>query len=99
MKKLLLVAVLLILFGVLSACIPTEPKDILPYCKETYESDFPDYPPAFIGACVSFFQTEKPTAFVSLCGSPAFRADLNADLGSDIQTRQDCIALLKSLEE
>ncbi|QRN84509.1 hypothetical protein JR338_13070 (plasmid) [Chloroflexota bacterium] len=99
MKKILMVAVLLILISVLSACVPTEPQDVLAYCKETYESDFPDYPPAFIGACVAFWQSEKPTAFVSLCGSPAFRADLNADLGSDVQTRTECIALLRSLEE
>ncbi len=99
MKKILMVAVLLILIGVLSACVPTEPQDMLAFCKETYEADFPDYPHAFIGACVSFLQTEKPQALVSLCGSPAFRADLNADLGSDVQTRTECIALLHNLEE
>jgi len=101
MKKLVLAVVLLSLIGILSACVPTEPQDVLAYCKETYESQFPNYPPAFIGACVAYWQTEKPTAFVSLCGSPAFWADLNDPDGPNagVETRTECIAFLRNLEE
>ena len=100
MKKVLLAAVLLILIGVLSACIPTEPQDVLAYCKESYESSASNYPPAFIGACVAYFQTGKPTAFVSLCGSPAFWADLNDPDGPNagVESRTECIAFLRSME-
>ena len=100
MKKVLLAAVLLILIGVLSACVPTEPQDVLAYCKETYTSQFPDYPPSFIGACVAYWQTEKPTAFVSLCGSPAFWADLNDLEGPNdgVESRTECITFLRSME-
>lgn len=101
MKKCLLIVGLFILIGVLSACIPTKPQDVLAYCKESYETDFPDYPPAFVGACVAFWQTEKPTALVALCGSPAFRADLNnpEGLNAGVENRTECIAFLHSLED
>jgi len=101
MKKYYLIVVLLILIGVLSACVPSEPKEVLAYCKETYEQDFPNYPPAFVGACVAFLQSEKPSALVSLCGSPAFWSELNdpEGLNAGIETRQECIAFLHNLEE
>lgn len=101
MKKFLWIALLLIVIGVLGACVPTEPQDMLAYCKETYESDFQDYPPAFVGACVAFLQTERPTALIALCGTPAFWAELNdpEGLNAGIENRQDCIAFLHNLEE
>jgi len=101
MKKILLGVILLTLIGVLTACVPTEPQDVLAYCKDVYESGGTDYPPAFTGACVSYFQTGKPTAFVSLCGSPAFLAELNdpEGLNAGVETRAECIAFLRSMEE
>ncbi|MBG0770542.1 MAG: hypothetical protein H0S82_02485 [Anaerolineaceae bacterium] len=101
MKKVLLVIGLLILIALSSACVPTEPQDVLAYCKDTYESGFPDYPPAFIGACVAYWQSGKTTAFVSLCGSPAFLADLNdpEGLNAGVETRSECIAFLRNMEE
>ena len=102
MRKFLWLAVGLLVLGSLAACVPTEPQDVLAYCKESYEQDFPDYPPSYVGACVAFWQTEKPTAFVALCGSAAFRADLNDPingLDAGVETRQECIAFLHSLED
>ena len=101
MKKFLLVVVLLLLIGALGACVPTEPQDMIAYCKEIHEQDFPNYPPAFVGACVAFLQTEKPTALVSLCGSAAFRAELNDPdgLNAGVENRQECITFLHNLEE
>ncbi len=101
MKKVLLVFGLLILIALTSACVPTEPQDVLAYCKDTYESSSSNYPPAFIGACVAYFQTGKPTAFVSLCGSPVFLAELNdpEGLNAGVETRAECIAFLRNMEE
>jgi len=81
MKKLSVILLLFIAAALLASCgeYPDEPREYLPRCKEFYQGqlvDFPDYPPAFIGACVLYLQTEKSTAFVSLCGYEPFRESL-----------------------
>jgi hypothetical protein len=84
----------------ITACVPEEHKDVLPYCQEQYQdlldSD-PEFPPAFIGACVSYWQSEKPTAFVSLCGYEPIWEMLNEEYDANISSRKQCINFIKSL--
>lgn len=99
MKKIPLLLVVIMAITLIAACVPVEPKDVLPYCKSAYEGlliDDPDYPPAFVGACVSYFQTGKATAFVSLCKYEPFRDSLEIP---SITTQKDCIQYIINLEE
>jgi hypothetical protein len=101
MKKLSVILLLFIAAALLASCVelPDEPQEYSPWCKEIY-NDFlisdPDYPPAFIGACVSYLQTEKSTAFVSLCGYEPFRESLE---DPSINTKKDCIQYIINFEE
>jgi hypothetical protein len=99
MKKLLIILVFLLVAAMLSACIPENPKDVLPYCKSIYEAqlvEHPDYPHSFIGYCVSYFQTGKSTAAVSLCGYEPFIESIG---DPEITTKKDCIQYILNLEE
>ena len=102
MKKIGLVIVLLLVVSLLVSCVPVEPKDMLPYCKAQYETlllEDPDFPQAFVGACVSNLQTGKATAFVSLCRYEPFRARIAAETGISMDTRQDCVIYIRNYEE
>ncbi len=98
MNKIILVVLVVLTAAMLASCVPVEPKDMLPYCKEQYEMRlvvYPDYPHAFIGACVSTLQTGKPTAFVSLCGYEPFRESLEMP---EIDTKKECMDYIKNYE-
>ena len=94
MKKYLLIIFLIL--TLLVSCTPEKPQDVQAYCRDLYlyDEDYSDYPPAFIGACVSSFQTGKPNAFVSLCGSELFWASINPSPTS----KSECIQAIHSLE-
>lgn len=101
MKKLCVIFVIFMATILLASCVefPNEPQEYLPWCKEIYQSQLaidPDYPPAFIGACVSTMQTGKPTAYVSLCGYEAFRESLEQP---SITTKKECIQYILNYEE
>lgn len=96
MKKILVVIAFLVVGTVLAACLPENPQDVQPYCKAQYEAllvEYPNYPQAFIGACVAYLQTENPSAFVSLCGYEPFRLSLE---NPEIETRAECINYIKN---
>jgi len=102
MKKVLLVMLLCLMASLLASCVPTEPKDMLPYCKAQYGTllvTYPDLPHSYVGACVANLQTGKPTAFVSLCGWEPLWAMIGDSEGIEITSRQECIAYIKSVEE
>jgi len=95
MKKILVVLAFVLVATVLISCLPEKPQDVLPYCKDSYNAllvDYPDYPSSFIGACVSYFQTGKTDAFVSLCGYEPFRESLEMP---EIDTKHECIEYIK----
>ena len=98
MNKIILVVLVVLAAAMLASCVPVEPKDMLPYCKGQYETllvEHPDYPHAFIGACVSTLQTGKPTAFVSLCGYEPFRESLEMP---EIDTKKECMDYIKNYQ-
>ena len=75
---------------------------MLPYCQEQYEgllAEDPDFPRAFIGACVSFFQSGKPTAYISLCGYEPFRELIEESEGIALDSKKDCIQFIRNLED
>lgn len=99
MKKCILILALLLMTALFASCIelPDEPHEYLPWCKELYQEHLtaePDYPPAFVGACVSTLQTGQPNAFVSLCGYEPFRDSM--EIGEI--TKKECIQYIHSLE-
>lgn len=99
MKKIIVMVVLILAVSFLTSCIPIEPNEMHPYCEEQYEAlliEYPDYPHAFIGACVAYLQSGKPTAFVSLCGYEPFRESIEIE---EIDTKHECIQYIKGLEE
>lgn len=101
MKKFFVILLYFMVAAVLASCVelPDEPQEYLPWCKEMYQSQlaiYPDYPPAFIGACVSTMQTGKPTAYVSLCGYEPFRESLEQP---SITTKKECIQYILNYEE
>lgn len=99
MKKIIIMVVLILVVCLLPSCIPIEPKEMQPYCREQYEVllvEYPDYPHAFIGACVAYLQSGKPTAFVSLCGYEPFRESIEIE---EIDTKHECIQYIKGLED
>ncbi len=101
MKQLMLVVVIVMVAGMLASCVPVEPRDMLPYCKGQYEillAEHPDYPHAFIGACVSYLQTGKPTAYVSLCGYEPFREGIEEHEGIEINTKKECMDFIRNYE-
>ena len=98
MRQLILIVVIVMVAGMLASCVPVEPRDMLPYCKSQYEMllvEYPDYPHAFIGACVSSLQSGKPTAFVSLCGYEPFVESLEIP---EIDTKKECMDYIKNYE-
>jgi hypothetical protein len=93
MKKVPLVLVFLLVTILLASCapplppLPTKPNEVLPFCKALYEIQlelYPDYPHAFVGACVQYYQTGKSNAMVSLCGYEPFRESIG------VNTREEC---------
>ncbi|PKO05824.1 MAG: hypothetical protein CVU41_10415 [Chloroflexi bacterium HGW-Chloroflexi-3] len=101
MKKIFIVLFILVGAALLASCVelPDEPQEYLPWCKEQYQqllAEYPDYPPAFIGACVSTMQTGKPTAYVSLCGYEPFRESLE---DPSITTKKECIQYILNYGE
>ena len=102
MKKLVMFIIFATLISMLASCVPVEPQDMQPYCREQYENlliVYPEYPHAFIGACVSYLQTGKATAYVSLCGYEPFRESIEEDKGVILDTKKDCIDYIKDYEE
>lgn len=107
MRKLMFVVVLLGATLILSSCGPIvigpeTPADTHDYCVEMYQEmllEHPDYPKAFIGACVSFWQTGKTNAFVSLCGYEPFWQDMmDGNEGLVITSRQECMDFIRNYE-
>ena len=98
MKKWIVLVVVLLAATFAASCVPEKPQDVQPYCRNSYEAmlaEYPDYPHAFIGACVSYFETGKVNAFKSLCGNESFRLSLEVP---GIETKQECIQYIKSLQ-
>ena len=97
MKKMVVVLVLLLIALSVSACLPTEPKDIAQYCQESYElclAEDPDCPHAYVGACTSYLITGKTSALKAMCGYEPFWAELSPEVNS----RQECIKFLNENE-
>ena len=110
MNKVLLILALFVVASLLISCVPTEPQDMLPYCKDKYEqlkagtfpgqtTAYPDLPPAYIGACVSNMQSGKPSAFASLCDYEPFKNEIEYVYKITVDTRQECINFLQHYEE
>lgn len=101
-KKVLLVLSVFIIAILVASCVPDEPSEVLPYCHDQYEDlliDDPNFPPAFIGACVAYWQSEEPTAFVSLCGYEPFWEMIEMDVGDPIDSRKACTDFIRVLED
>lgn len=94
MKKTILLVVLLMVI-LLSACVPTEPKDFLPFCQANYESllvEYPNLPQSYIGACVSALASDnKAASYSALCNSQPLWDAINDAYNAGIDSRQDCI--------
>ncbi|PKN98358.1 MAG: hypothetical protein CVU42_12565 [Chloroflexi bacterium HGW-Chloroflexi-4] len=102
MKMIIVILALALSVFLIASCVPVEPNEMLPFCKTQYETlinENPDYPQAFIGACVAWLQSEKPTSFISLCGYEPFRQEIEASANIEIGSKHDCILYIKSLEE
>lgn len=102
MKKAFLVFGVLFITILLASCAPVEPSDMLPYCKEHYQillGEDPNFPPAFVGACVANLQSGKPTAFVSLCGYEPFWEMIEEGQEVTIDSRKTCQDYFKNYEE
>jgi len=101
-KKAFLIVGVLAIAVLLASCEPVEPSEMLPYCKEQYQNllaEDPDFPPAFIGACVANLQSGKPNAYVSLCGYEPFWEMIEESEEITIDSRKACQEYFKSLEE
>ena len=99
MKKILLILVFFMIVVFIASCVPEKPQEVLPYCKNQYDillAQYPDYPQAFIGACVAYYQTGKTSAFTGLCGNETFRTSLERP---EITTREECIQYIKENSE
>ena len=102
MKKILLILVAFVAVFLLISCVHVEPQDMLPDCQDQYAillAEDPDFPHAYIGACVAYLQSQKPTAFVSLCGYEPFRELIEESEGIVLDTKKDCMQYIRNLEE
>lgn len=98
MKKVPLVLVFLLVAILLASCMPPLPplptkNEVLPFCKDQYEQQlvrYPDYPHAFVGACVSYFQSGKYNAMVPLCKYESFRESIEKN------TIEECEQYIRS---
>lgn len=100
-NKFFLVGILFVVI-LLASCVPVEPSEMLPYCKDQYQillGEDPNFPPAFVGACVANLQSGKPTAFISLCGYEPFWEMIEDGQEVTIDSRRDCQDYIKSLED
>ena len=104
MKKILFVLFIASVLALLSSCapipnpFPTSPDEVLPYCQAEYEKLLeinPDFPPAYVGACVAAFQSGEPTAFVALCGYEPFWEMIG---DPEITSRKECMDYLRNYE-
>jgi len=98
MNKLIVAVVIVMLAGMLASCEPDKPSEVLPYCNSMYEgllAEYPDYPHAFIGACVSYYQTGKTTAFVSLCDYEPFVESIGIP---EIDTKKECMDYIRNYQ-
>lgn len=99
MKKLLLILAFFMITAFITSCVPEKSQGVLPCCKDQYDlllGQYPDYPQAFIGACVAYYQTGKTSAFTGLCGNEIFRASLERP---EVTTREECIQYIKNYSE
>jgi hypothetical protein len=97
MKKLLFFLALIMVVSALTACLPDEHNEILPWCKQAYTNllvDYPDLPKSFIAGCVTSFQNGNMTAFGSLCGWEAGWDLIYQETGVVITSRPQCLQLL-----
>jgi hypothetical protein len=102
MKKIVMFIIVVIVVSALASCVPVEPKDMQPYCRQQYENlliEHPDYPHAFIGACVSNLQSGNINAFASLCGYEPFRTQIEEEFSITLDTKKDCIDFIKNFQE
>jgi len=104
MKKVLLIVLLCLVSSLLASCVPTEPKDMLPYCKDQYEfllAEYPDLPQSYVGACVANLQTGKVSAYASLCGwEPLWdMIEESEEFTIEITSKKECIQFLHNYEE
>lgn len=101
MKKLAFVLGLVLVGLLMASCVPVEPKDMLPYCKEQYaqllEQD-PNFPHGYIGYCVASLQTGKNTAYQPLCNYEPVWQMIEDEMGVPITTRQECRDFFASLD-
>lgn len=97
MISLFIVAILL------ASCVPVEPKDMLPYCKDQYkvilEQDA-NFPHSYIGYCVASLQTGRPTAYTALCNyEPLWQMIEDNYAGAVVTNRSECIEFIKNPPE
>lgn len=102
MKKILIVLIVFIVAILLAACVPTEPRGMLPYCQDQYELlllQDPNFPKAFIGYCVSSMQTGKYTAYQPLCNYEPLWGMIEESIpGVTITSKSECLQYFAGLE-
>lgn len=100
MKKLQMLVALIVMAVLLVSCgsppLPEHPKEVKPFCENIYlenlEAD-PEFPNAFIGACIAYLQSGDTTAFVSMCSYEPLWEDI------EVTSRTECIHFILSYVE
>ena len=92
MKKTLVVLVVTFIFLLMAACVPENPEEIPQYCQEMYDAN-PDYPPAFVGACISVLESGNYGGMASLCGWE----ELQIEMG--FSSRKECVQYFVHYED
>ena len=97
MKKILFILALILAISSLTACLPDEHNEYLPWCKQAYTNllvDYPDLPKSFIAGCVTSFQNGNFEAFGALCGWETGWDLIEQETGIAITSRPECLKLL-----
>jgi len=100
MQKLKLLVAVIVMGVLLVSCglppLPEHPREVKPFCENIYQINLeenPDFPNAFIGACIAYFQTGNTTAFVSLCRHEPIWEDIG------VTSKAECMDYFKNYTE
>jgi hypothetical protein len=93
MMKMIIVLLIVSLFiALLVACVPDDPSEIPQYCKDVYAAN-PGYPPGFVGACISYLESDHRGGLPALCNSETMLAEM------EFETKQECIKYMAHFSE
>jgi len=97
----MIIAVISVVAILLVSCVPTEPQDMLPYCKVQYElllDQDANFPEAFIGYCVASNQTDRATAYQPLCNYEPLWQMITENTETTVTSKSECLQYFRNLD-